>query len=86
MKTLIENSVNIVSLPMPFRRNIFNTPKESRQYFNLENLAGKDVVFEYEYLDGGSVLEKDTIKIIIPVGLEEIKIKEFIIKQIEDIL
>jgi hypothetical protein len=86
MKTLIENSVNIVSLPMPFRRNIFNTSKESRQYFNLENLAGKGVVFEYEYLDGGKVLEKDTIKIIIPVGLEEIKIKEFIIKQIEDIL
>jgi hypothetical protein len=79
MKTLIEGSINIISHPMPYRRNIFSgTPKESRQYFNIENLAGKNVVFEYEYLDGDMVLEKDTIKIIIPAGLEEIKIKEYV--------
>ncbi|MBA3901188.1 MAG: hypothetical protein H0X62_13445 [Bacteroidetes bacterium] len=82
MKTLKENTVNVTSMPAPFRLNIFSTPADHPRYFDISALGGKRVAFGYEYAENGSDFN-GRITLVVPDGTAQ-EIKEFVINKIEE--
>ena len=88
MKTLIEESIQIISIPSD-RKNIFNIIDESEKndtnYLSLTNLQRRVANFEFLYSEE-DVEYSSIIKIVIPELETEEGIKQFIIDQINNSL
>jgi hypothetical protein len=87
MKTLIEESIRIISIPSA-RKNIFNISDESEKsgnYLSLTQLIHRNANFEFVYTED-DIEYSGMIKIVIPELETEEEIKQFIIDQINNSL
>lgn len=85
MKTLIEKTIKVRGIGNPARKNIFNIENEFEtklpDYFNIEKICGRTLRVDYSYTDQGAV-QFAFIQLVIPFGLTELEVKDFIVEQI----
>jgi hypothetical protein len=83
MKILLEETVNLCTLPKPYRVNIFSgSSAEHPLYFNIEKLGGKSFWFSYQYTENNEVKE-NKVSVTIPTGTD-VEIKDFVINTIKE--
>lgn len=85
MKTLIENTIKVRGIGNPAKKTIFTIENEFEtklpDYFNIEKICGRTLRVDYSFTND-SITESSFIQLVIPFGLTELEVKDFIIEQI----
>lgn len=86
MKTLIEKTIKIRGIGNPARKNIFTFEHEIEKmlpdYFNIEKICGRTLRVDYSFTNIEGAAQFAFIQLVIPFGLTEIEVKDFIVEQI----
>lgn len=85
MKTLIEKTIYLQGMGSPVNVTIFNTaePKTPR-YFNIAKLSGRTLSVKYQYENEGNLHTDGSILLVIPKGLDEAGVRQYIIDTINN--
>lgn len=84
MKNIIESSVIIKGIG-PFESlTIFNsTDTTNPRYVDISKISGRKLSVYFKYTEGEDLTEKEAqVRLVIPTGLDEQGVKDFILTQI----
>jgi hypothetical protein len=86
MKTLIEKTIKVRGIGNPERKNIFTLENEYEktlpEYFNIEKICGRTLRVDYSFTNDSGAVQFAFIQLVIPFGLTELEVKDFIVEQI----
>ena len=84
MKNIIDSSVIIKGIGPFDSITIFNsTDKDDPRYVNISKISGRKLSVYFKYTEDEDMTEKETqMRLVIPTGLDEQGVKDFILTQI----
>jgi hypothetical protein len=86
MKTLIEKTIKVRGIGNPQRKNIFTIENEFEtrlpDYYNIEKICGRTLRVDYSFNNDQGAVQFAFIQLVIPFGLTELEVKDFIVEEI----
>jgi hypothetical protein len=86
MKTLIQNTIKVRGIGNPEKKTIFTIEhdfqKKLPDYYNIQKICGRTLRVDYSFTNDQSAAQFAFIQLVIPFGLTELEVKDFIVEQI----